>query len=74
MNKIRGVMVAVGRKMGVDMAGTPKELRVGLLALAAVLAVLIKTLVDQNVITDAQLQDGLDALELDPQDDEPGLP
>lgn len=62
---------ALGRTMGVDPASMPKELRVLVKASCAILGVLLKVLVDRNVVTDAQLEAGYAAAEVELYPDEP---
>jgi hypothetical protein len=47
--------VVIARKFGAEITHVDKQYRVMNLALLALLAVLIKTLVDKGVITDAEL-------------------
>lgn len=52
---------ALAKQMGSDLTTSSKELRVALLAATAATAVLAKALVDQGVLTNAQLQAALTA-------------
>jgi len=74
MAKLKDLCMAVGWKMGYDLTREPKSVRVGLFSTQAGLAVLIKTLTDAGVITDAQLQATLDAATGGNYPDEPNLP
>ena len=71
MGQMRAAERTIGRKMGVDLASTSKELRVAMLAVTAMIAVLMRALFVAGVITDAQLQAALDAAAADLYDDEP---
>lgn len=62
---------AIARKFGCDIASASKQWRVLNLSILALLAVLIKTLIDQGVITGAQLMATMDAARDDTYDDEP---
>ena len=64
----------IARKLGVIVASGPKEDRVRDLAMFMLLGVLIKTLVDAGVITDAQLLAALDDARDDFYPDEPHDP
>jgi hypothetical protein len=61
----------IAGKLGSAIDRADKPTRVQNLALLSLLAVVIKTLVDQGVITDAQLIATLNSARDDPQDDVP---
>jgi hypothetical protein len=61
----------LGRAMGVDLGSMPKETRVLVKATCAILGTLLKVLVDRNVVTDAQLEAGYAAAEVELYPDEP---
>lgn len=63
---MRDTMWDVSLRFGVDMAYEDKSLRAGLLGVLAVQAVLIKSLVDKGVITDAELLAALNAVRASP--------
>lgn len=60
MDTMRQRQMIIARKLGVDLAGMDPQTRVLNLSLLALLAVLIKTLIDAGVITGAQLNAVLD--------------
>lgn len=64
----------IARKFGTDITQTDKPNRVQNLALVALVAVLIKTLVDKGLITDAELTATLNAARDDTYADEPISP
>jgi len=74
MAKLKDLCMAVGSKMGCDLTKEPKNTRVGLFSTQAGVAVLIKTLTDNGIITDQQLQATLDAATGGNYPDEPNLP
>lgn len=61
----------IAAKYGSDVTSAPKPARVLNKSLLVLLAVLVKTLVDKGVITDADLNATLDAARDDTYDDEP---
>lgn len=63
--------VAIGRKFGADISTFSKQLRVLNMSILVLLAVVIKTLTDKGVITDAELLTTLNAARGDDYDDEP---
>lgn len=65
---------AIARKFGADVSRAGKSARVLNLSLLCLLAVLIKTLVDKGVLTDAELVATLDAARDDAYPDEPVEP
>ena len=69
--RMRAAHVVIGQKMGTDLTGGPKSLRVAIGAIFVVLAVVVKTIVDKGLITDQDLVDQLNALAADTYDDEP---
>ena len=71
---MRTAQRAIGTLLGVDVGRIDKQSRVVLLAGDAISAVICKTLVDNGVITDAQLAATLDAAMADVYDDEPNEP
>ena len=64
----------IARKLDSDISQLPKDLRVLNLAILLVVAVVVKTLTDQGVITDAQLQATLAAARDDSYPPEPAEP
>jgi hypothetical protein len=62
---------AIARKYGCDIGRTSKETRCLNLSLLTLLAVVIKTLTDKGVITDAEILATLDAARDDVWNDEP---
>jgi hypothetical protein len=71
---LRDRQLIIGEKLGTHLQGTPKEDRVLNLSVLALLSVLIKTLVDKGVITDAELTATLNEARDDAWPDEPNLP
>lgn len=69
--QIRNRQTVIARKLGCDINQSDKKTRVVNLALIVLIAVLVKTLVDKGVITDADLAATLDAARDDAYDDEP---
>lgn len=63
---MRDTMWDIAERFGVDMAQEPKALRAGLLSVLAVQSILIKTLVDKGVITDAELLAAVNAVRASP--------
>lgn len=61
----------IARKFGVDLSQADKQTRVLNLAFLALLAVVVKTLVDKGVITDADLTATLNAARDDTYEDQP---
>lgn len=61
----------IAMKYGADITRTSKTTRVAVRSVLVLLAVVIKTLVDKGVITDAELTATLDAARDDAYDDEP---
>jgi hypothetical protein len=61
----------IARKFGCDITRLDKQARVLNLSILALLAVLIKTLTDRSIITDAQLLATMDSARDDSYDDEP---
>jgi hypothetical protein len=74
MGQMRQVQRRVGVKMGCDVDRAPQPVRVALATVLCLIAVLVKTLVDAGVITDAQLQATLTAARDDFYDPEPAEP
>jgi len=64
----------IAKKFGADLTGADKQTRVLNLALLVLIAVLIKTLVDKGLITDAELNATLNAARDDAYPDEPLKP
>lgn len=62
---------AIGRKLGADLGSTGKQTRVGLLSVDVMLAVVVKTLTDKGLITDAELMAVMNAARDDTYIDEP---
>ena len=58
-------------KYGADINRTSKTTRVAIKSVLVLLAIVVKTLVDKGVITDAELTATLDAAKDDAYDDEP---
>lgn len=71
VTQLRGRQEVIARKLGCDITRSGKSDRVQQLADLVLLAVLIKTLVDKGVITDAELIATLNAARDDAYDDEP---
>lgn len=61
----------MARRMGCDITASGKSTRVLNLSLVALVAVLVKVLVDKGVITDSELTAALNAARDDDYDDEP---
>ena len=74
VNNMLDVEQKVARKFDSDISQLSKEFRVLNLAILAVIAVVVKTLTDQGVITDAQLQATLAAARDDSYPPEPSEP
>lgn len=76
ITKLRDTQQQVGLRMGCDLNSMPKDMRVAVLSVSADLAVLIKVLVDQGLITDVQLTAAYNAAKasVDDYDPEPNLP
>lgn len=62
VNRMRIVHSQVGAKLGTDVSGLPKGLRASDMAILVVIAVVLKTVVDKGLVTDAELLAQLDAL------------
>lgn len=60
VTQMRGTMNTVATQMGVDVTRTDKQARVTVTCLLAIIAVVVKTLVDKGVISNAELQATLD--------------
>lgn len=71
---LRDRQIVIARKFGTDVTRIDMQARVLNLALLALLAVLIKTLVDKGLITDAELTATLNAARDDGYDRESGEP
>lgn len=65
---------AIAMKYGADVTRTSKTTRVAIKSVLVLLAVVVKTLVDKGVVTDAELTATLDAARDDTYDDEPVEP
>lgn len=63
---MRDAMWDISERFGVDLSQEPKALRAGLLSVLAVQAILIKTLVDKGVITDAELLAAVNSVRASP--------
>jgi hypothetical protein len=63
---MRDAMWDIAKRFGVDMSQEPKATRAALLSDFAVQAVLIKTLVDKGVISDAELLAAINAMRASP--------
>lgn len=74
MVRLRTFQRVVGLKLGVELRGEPKGMRVLAGSSSASLAVLLKLLVDKGLITDAELADAYSLTESDSYDDEPADP
>lgn len=74
VQQVRDAQRAIARKFGCDVYATDKQTRVAILSVLCLLAVLIKTLVDKGLITDAELKATLDAAAADAYPDEPTEP
>lgn len=74
VNNMLDVEQKIGRKYDCDITQMPKELRVLNLAILAVIAVVVKTLTDNAIITDAQLNATLTAARDDTYPREPDVP
>ena len=62
---------SIAMKYGADVTRTSKTTRVAIKSVLVLLAVVVKTLVDKGVVTDAELTATLDAARDDAYDDEP---
>lgn len=69
--QLRDALLTIARRMGSDLSDAPKPLRVALFALLAIVAVVVKALVDNGVLTVAQLLAARDAAVAETWDDEP---
>lgn len=74
VQQLRDAQRVIARKFGVDVYLTDKQTRAIVLSGLCLLAVVIKTLVDKGVITDADLKATLDAAKADLYPDEPVEP
>ena len=74
VTQMQGIQKNIGLKFGSDITQRDKQARVTNLASLALLAVVIKTLTDNAVITDAQLLAVLNAAAADTYADEPVNP
>jgi hypothetical protein len=74
VTQMRGIQQTIGVKYGSDVGQLDKQTRVLNLSVLALLAVVIKTLTDNAVITDAQLVAVLNAAGADTYPDEPVNP
>lgn len=74
MSRMRNLTLSVARQMGCDLTQADKQLRVGLYSNGVSIAVLAKTLVDNGVITDAQLLATINAADAGVYPDEPFIP
>jgi hypothetical protein len=71
---MRDAQWSIASKLGVDLSRADKVTRVLMLSTLAVLAVVVKTIVDQGLITDAQLKATLNTLRQATYTDEPPEP
>ena len=74
VTQMRGIQRNIAIQYGSDVSQLDKQTRVLNLSVLALLAVVIKTLTDNAVITDAQLQAVLNAAGADTYPDEPVNP
>lgn len=74
VKRMRDAQWDIARKLGVDMSHANKEMRVLMLSNLVITAVITKTVVDQGLITDAQLKATLDNLRQAAYTDEPPEP
>ena len=74
MQILRDRQAVIANKFGADVTRIDKQSRVLNLALLALLAVLIKTLVDKGVVTDAELTATLNTARDDAYAGEPAAP
>lgn len=74
VTQLRGIQQNVAVKYGADVTQLDKQHRVLNLSVLALLAVLIKTLTDNAIITDAELLSVLNAAGADTYPDEPVQP
>lgn len=72
--RLRSAHERIALKLGTDMVSAPKELRVAVTGGLVLLAVVVKTLVDKGVVTDAELNATFTAVEEALYDDEPANP
>lgn len=71
VQKMRSTHQLVAWKMGTDVSGMQKSTRAAVAAVFVVVAVVVKTMVDKGLITDADLNAQLTALGDDVYADEP---
>lgn len=71
LTQLRARQDAIAVKLGTDISRADKQMRVLNLSVLALLAVLIKTLTDKQLITDGELLAVLNAARDDAYDDEP---
>lgn len=71
---LKARQIQVARKVGIDILGSPLEIRILLNLFNASLGVLVRLLVLKNVITDAELIASLDAAMSEPFQPEPVQP
>lgn len=69
--QLRSALLAIGTRMGCDLSTATKPQRVALFACLALLSVVVKALVDNGVLTTAQLFAARDAALAELWDDEP---
>lgn len=74
VTRMRAAQRTIGRKVGCDVGTLEKQFRILNVAILYVIAIVVKTLTDQGVITDAQLNATLDAAAAADYDEEPPLP
>lgn len=74
LDSIRARELAIARKLGADLAGLDAQTRVLNLSLLSVIAVLAKTLIENGIITVAQLNAVLDSARDDTWWSEPDAP
>lgn len=71
---MRDAQWSIASKLGVDISRADKTTRVLMLSTLVVLAVVVKTIVDQGLVTDAQLKATLNTLRQAAYNDEPPEP
>lgn len=69
--QLRSALLTIASRMGSDLSVAPKTLRVALFACLALISVVVKALVDNGVLTVAQLLAARDAAVAEVWDDEP---
>jgi len=72
--RLRSGVQKVALRFGTDLNGSTKTLRAVVMGVLVMIAVVVKTIVDKGVVSDAELLATFQAAEDEAQDGEPDLP